>query len=245
MKKSHGQSNLTKLFFVTMFIIATSFSVDAQADARMDALKNGEIKTNIAFQKDKEYGSINVEAMVSADPGLVFEVFTDINSWRVWMPLLIDAFFYSPAAMQNIPGDPQKVDKDENFFAQIKKNFPGVSPKPDPQGVSSRIAYESYDFPWPISNDWAVHKYRFDASKYNEKKYSAKWFKVYEKNKIGSAGSWSAEPFPGVDGATLMKYSFRTKAKKGIALVLFKVGVKKSISNLVKALRSETEKRSK
>lgn len=202
-------------------------------------LARGDVEIQIRFAEGKEYGTIDVQALVPAPPRAVWQLYTRVNSWRLWMPMVIDAFFYSAQAAAAIPQD---VEKDERVFGDLRRRYPGTAVAPGGHGVETRVAYESYDLPWPIANNWAVHRYTYDARRADHGTFEARWVKVYERNPVGSAGLFRVEPFPGQPDATLLTYQFRTKAKSGLTLALFRMGVRRSIDRFVAALRAEVAK---
>ncbi len=187
------------------------------------------------FPKEEEQGTVHVEATIRATPEVVWSILTNANRWRQWMPMVMESYFYSGQAAQAIP---QQITKDRAFFDQLRTQHPGTATPPPPQGVQSRVTFEAYDLPWPIKNEWVVRRYRYDAARAREHYYRVGWKRVWNQD-VPEEGYWELRPHPEHAGATHFTYHFRVKAKRGVALALFKGGVKRSINHFIRAIREQ------
>lgn len=194
----------------------------------------------INFPKAEALGTIDVTIHIMAPPKIVWEVLTETARWSQWMPYAARVQYLSEAAAQALP---PVMKKDLPFFESLLQVHPHAAPPPSAMGKSHRVAYESYDLPWPIKNDWVVRKYRFDAQRAAAHYFSASWDKVYDPEEPGSDGYWFIEPADEGATASTFRYHLRVKAKRGLALAMFQIGVKKILKTQIRAVRTEAERR--
>ena len=230
---------IRKIAITTCAVLLVSLSLAPVVHAKQTPLKDGGIHIKIVFPTEAIHGSIHVEAMIPAMPEVIWSALVDVNRWRTWVPMVIEAFFYSPKAKKAIPADAKK---EQEFFKGLKQKYPGTASTPPMNGKARRATYEFYNLPWPIKDEWVVRKYLFDASKAGERKYKATWEKVWDTSP-GKEGYWTLEPFEGDANKTLLIYHFRTKSKIGIKQQLFRVGVKGAVERFIRAIRKEARGR--
>ncbi len=199
-----------------------------------DNVANGDIDITLAFPGDDVPGTVRVHAMIDADPEKVWALVTNINDWKGWMPMVMEAHFYSDEFVKALPAS---VNKDEALFKKLETQFPGHNVAPPLEGTSTRVAFESYDLPWPIANNWSVRRYQYDNSQAATHRYLVSFRKIYERDIKGQEGTWTFEPMPAKSGATLLTYELRTKPQHGFALTLFKIGVKHTVEHMIAAIR--------
>ncbi|MBI2343024.1 MAG: SRPBCC family protein [Deltaproteobacteria bacterium] len=192
----------------------------------------------LAFPKAEAYGTVHVEAVIAASPEVVWVVLTDVDRWRGWMPLVMRAQFFSAAATTAIPTG---VTKDRALFTELLDQHPGTAGAPSMHGVTPRTTFEAYDLPWPIKNEWVVRHYTYDASQAAKHRFRATWRKAWGDGQ--PEGYWEISPHGDAVTASRLVYHYRVKAKRGLALGLFKAGVKRASRQLVEAIRREALRR--
>jgi hypothetical protein len=208
--------------------------VPGEALAKAKTLDQGAVHKRLAFSKAEAFGTVHVQAVINAPSSRVWNLFANLNGWRGWMPLVMEAYFFSDGAARAIP---KVVTKDRALFDRLRQQHPGKASVPAGKGRSSRVSFEAFDLPWPIKNEWVVNRYTFDASKANTGRYRVTWHKVWFTQQ---GGYWTLEPFRNDPKRTLLTYHFNVRAKRGLTLVLFKMGVKRTINRMIKAMRKRT-----
>lgn len=219
-----------KIFFAAICVMLGLF--------RPASAGESEMTTSISFPKAEEYGTVHVEATIHASPEVVWEILTDMNQWRSWMPMVKASYFYSAPAVAAIPAN---VSKDQALFDRIHQEHPGSESAPPAKGVTRRTTFESYNLPWPIKDEWVVRHYTYDATLARDHRYRASWRKVW--GDLPEDGHWFITPHPINADAAYFIYHFRVKAKRGVALALFSAGIKHSVKKFIKAIRAEAAKR--
>ena len=200
------------------------------------SLAPGLLTQTLDFPKEEGYGTIHVEAQLKASPEAVWHVLVRPQHWSRWMPMLSRSWFYSDEAIRAIP--PQ-VPKKKKLFEELYEQFPEpavVRIEQDPAWEG--IAFEEYNIPWPIQDEWVVRRYQFDSRKKGEGVYKAQWGKIFDGSRE-IEGYWHIEPSLTLAGGTHFVYHYRVKAKTGVAMVLFKWAVRRTIDKMVHAIEKE------
>jgi len=207
------------------------------AQARLDInekMDQGHIFKEITIPEGSDRAKVLVNAVINSPPEAVWAALIDIGSWPKWLPMNRVAYFLSPEAEKLITPD---LAKDHDKVLEINKQSPPAKETSQYSGHWERMAYEEYDLPWPLKNEWVVRRYKYDESADLRK---ASWKRVDSKRNDDD-GSWEVKPWK--DGRTRLIYLYYVKAKKGVPQPIFKTAVSLTVNSMIKALRHEASRR--
>ena len=211
--------------------------VPALSDARPDydeQMDQGHIFKEITIPEGQNYANVIVNAVINAPPQLVWATLIDIARWPKWLPMNRKAGFVSPTAATLIT--PENA-RDRAKVLEINTQNPPLKDASQRSGHWEQVAYEEYDLPWPLKNEWVVRKYKFDESAQLSR---ASWRRVDSKRDVDD-GYWEVRSWK--DGRTHLTYYYSVKAKENVPEVVFKGAVSLTVGSMIKALRHEVTKR--
>jgi hypothetical protein len=127
------------------------------------------------------------------------------------------------------------VDKEEVLIINAK--YPAATQAKTEKNTWQCIAYEDFNLPWPLKNQWQVKRYTFEDSQDMRR---AVWRKVATVDNKDD-GFWEITPWK--DGATHLRYYYRVKAKRSVPDPIFRTAVSFTVNSMIKALRREAKRR--
>lgn len=201
------------------------------ADERLDT---GSIIKEIKIPEGQLYADVLVNAVIDSPPKAVWAALIDIGGWPKWLPMNRKAWFFSPAAEKLITDE---ISHDKAKVLAINAENPPTSDVAEQHGHWEHVAYEEYDLPWPIKNEWVVRRYKYDEA---TDLFRASWKRVDSK-RDGDDGYWEVRPWK--DGRTHITYYYSVKAKESVPEIVFKTAVSMTVNSMIKALRHESVKR--
>lgn len=223
------------IFTMACIVILTAWNI---AHARPDVnerLKNGAIIKNITIPANENWAYVNVEAIIDAPIGSVWAKLKDIPRWPKWLPMSEEADFLSREAAEKITPE---MAGDKEQIISLGENFPASRDENAQSGHWQRMAYEYYNLPWPIKNEWVVRDYTYDES---ETLCRASWRRV-DSNDAREDGHWELKPWGENGEKTDLRYYYRVKPKEGFPHPIFKAAVSLTVSSMIKAIRRETHR---
>jgi len=224
-------------FFRVFILLIFLLFVPALSQARPDydeKMDQGHIFKEITIPEGSDRANVLVNAVINSPPEVVWAALIDINRWPKWLPMNRVAYFVSPEAEKLITPE---AAKDHAKVLEINKQNPPAKETTKFSGHWEHTAYEEYDLPWPLKNEWVVRRYQYDEGADIRK---ASWKRV-DSTRDEDDGSWEVRPWK--DGHTHLTYLYRVKAKEGVPQVIFKTAVSMTVNSMIKALRHESARR--
>ncbi|MFH1830175.1 MAG: SRPBCC family protein [Pseudomonadota bacterium] len=224
---------VTASFFLFLFLLV-ALPAWATLPTIEERLNAGGIITEISIPEAGTLAHVNVQAIINSPPIAVWQALKDIEGWPGWLPMSKTARFLSEAAESRITAE---IAKNRDEVVAIDTQYPNDDHGNGGAGHWQRLAYEEYDLPWPIKNEWVVRRYTYDEG---EDKSRASWRKV-DGSSTDDDGFWEVGAWK--DGKTYLRYYYRVKVKKGAPEPLFKAAVSLTVNSMIKALRREAKRR--
>lgn len=229
---------MKKTFVLTLSMICIAVIAGSAAHAKLPTpeqrLDSGGILKDITIPGDSNMAHVTVRAIIDAPPAVVWGALKDIARWPNWLPMSKEAHFLSKEAEPLITTD---VAVSQEKVIAIDRAHPNQESGNDGKGSWQRLAYEEYDLPWPIQNEWVVRRYSYHEGAEVQK---ASWRKLVSEN-AQEDGYWEVSGWK--DGKTHLKYYYVVKVKGHAPEPLFKAAVSLTVNSMIKALRKEVKKR--
>lgn len=221
------------IFLLTIFIIP--LVADAGKLSLEERLDVGGIVKEINIPKEEQWAYVYVRAIIKSKPETVWLTLADIDKWPSWLPMTRNAWFVSPEAASKITPE---VARNRDDVLKINYENPPITVQENEKGGWQRVAYEEYDLPWPIKNEWVVRRYDFNDESDVKR---ATWRKIASTDDKND-GYWEIKSWK--DGKTHLTYYYRIK-KKNVPDSVFRTAVSLTVNSMIKALRRESAEREK
>ena len=228
--------NLRCSFLLLLIIIFLSGNASlGHTQSNIDArLKEGEI---IACSEDVEGTRVKkgtVTGVINVPPETVWQVITDNNNFKKFMPQTLDSLIVTKEKVAKIlKKNPKKRSQIEKL---LNKQVPHSLP-PQPPGKKRVVYFYSLlDFPWPISNRWYIIKINRDETRAAEHIYFDSWNLEIGNLKMNQ-GFWLLEPF----GESCTKATYQLLIDPGghIPKFFIDIGTKVTMPNVIRAVREQ------
>ncbi|MHB8068827.1 MAG: SRPBCC family protein [Desulfobaccales bacterium] len=179
-------------------------------------LKKGEI---IVSAKEVDGTSLKrgeVMGVIDASPETVWQVITDINNYKHFMPRTLNSMTVAgdklPQILKRRPGSPEELE-------QLLGPVPAETANSRlPGGKFICYLYSHLNFPWPCKNRWYILKLELDETSAARHRYRSSWSLVIG-NLRENLGEWILEPFD----STRTKVTYRLLTDPGGAIPDFLV----------------------
>ena len=197
-----------------------------------DRLGSGEI---ISFCDDVPGTSQKrgeVMGVIDAPPEIVWQVITDVNNYKDFMPRTLKSMAVRPEKLKGIlaqnPAAPPEVE------ALLDAAPPDPATYRVPGRKYSIYLYSLLDFPWPVSNRWYIIKILQDETLGASHIYKSSW-SLEIGNLRENCGEWLLEPF----GKNKTKVTYRLLTDPGGHLPNFltKKGTAVTMPQIISAVR--------
>lgn len=225
---------MRKLVFALILLMVPLFA-DARLPSLEERLDVGGIVTDIRIPKEERWAYVYVQAVIESNPETVWSTLADVDNWPSWLPMTRKAWFVSSEAASKITPE---VAKNREDVLKINDENPPTAIRKNEEHSWQRVAYEEYDLPWPLKNEWVVRRYTFNDE---EKIKRATWRKIAATDDKDD-GYWEIRSWK--NGNTHLTYYYRI-TKKDVPDPLFKTAVSLTVNSMIKALRRESAKREK
>lgn len=213
------------------FVLIPAFCLaDQTAEQR---LEEGHIIKSISMPRDQEYAYVNVKVLVDASTARVWDLLVDIWRWPMWLPMNRMAGLLSPKAASFVD---KSVAGSKDETLRLASQYPiDRSQSHDPNSWRN-MAYEYYDLPWPIKNEWMVRWYSY---KVDGDVHKASW-RGFSAPDGRDDGFWEVRPWK--DSRALLHYYYRVRASKNVPPVAFKAAISLTVNQMIRALKKEAMK---
>lgn len=179
-------------------------------------LKAGEIVTTAKEVKGTSVKRGEVMGVINASPEIVWQVITDINSYKNFMPRTLNSM---AVAADKVPLIVQRKPDSAADVEQLIGPLPaGTATARVPGGKYISYLYSHLNFPWPCKNRWYIIKLSQDETRAAQHCYHSSWSLVIG-NLRENLGEWILEPFE----ATRTKVTYRLLTDPGGSIPEFLV----------------------
>ena len=195
-------------------------------------LAAGEIMVSAKEISGKALKCGEMTGVVDAAPEIVWQVITDINAYKFFMPRTLNSMAVAPEKLPLLlQRRPSRAEEVEQILGPIPADPAGTR---IPDGKYSVYLYSHLNFPWPCNNRWYIIKLMQDETRAGEHCYQSSWSLV-SGNLRENSGEWLLEPFE----ATKTKVTYRLLTDPGGAIPGFLVdrGTCTIMPQIIKAVR--------
>jgi len=177
-----------------------------------------------------------VVGVIDASPETVWQVITDINNYKHFMPQTLNSMAVAadklPQILQRRPGSPEEV---EQLLGPVPAD---TASSRLPGGKYTSYLYSHLNFPWPCKNRWYIIKLLQDETRAAQHYYHSSWSLVIG-NLRENLGEWILEPFE----ATRTKVTYRLLTDPGGSIPEFLVnqGTCTTLPQIITAVKKRTD----
>lgn len=172
-----------------------------------------------------------VIGVIDASPHIVWEVITDNNHFKDFMPNTLESLVVDtnliPIIRKRRPGKACQVE--EIIGKAVDPNIYRVK-----GGKYFVYFYSLLDFPWPISNKWYIIKIDRDETRATEGIYRSSW-EMAAGNLRTNQGYWLLEPYS--KQRTKATYSLLTDPGGYVPDSLINIGTTVTMPDIIQAVR--------
>jgi ribosome-associated toxin RatA of RatAB toxin-antitoxin module len=208
----------------------------AQEEIR-NKLDRGEVIVSAREEPGSPVKHAEMTGIIDASPEVVWQVITDVNSFKYFMPRTLNSMAVAPEKIPEIvkkkPTQAKEVEKllGPTFIDPAKYRVPG--------GKYTVYHYSNLDFPWPCSNRWYILKGIQDETQAAQHHYHTSWSLVIGNLKTNS-GEWILEPYG--NHQTKAVYRLNTDPGGAIPGFLVQEGTCSTMPQIIKAVRERAAK---
>jgi hypothetical protein len=197
-------------------------------------LAAGEIIVSIKEVPGKSLNCAEMVGVVDAPPEIVWQVITDVNNYKNFMPRTRNNMAVAPEKI------PVILHRKATQPEEVEQLLGPLPPDPDiyriPGGTYTIYIYSNLEFPWPCNNRWCIVKEVRNETQARQHVYHTSWSLVTGNLKENSGG-WILEPF----GSTKTKAIYKLCADPGGSIPKFLVnqGTLITMPQIIKAVRKQ------
>ncbi|MHB9073928.1 MAG: SRPBCC family protein [Desulfobaccales bacterium] len=226
------------LLWVAAIILALGLSAQAGPGEEIRSrLDKGEIIVAAQDKPDSSLKSAEMTAIINAPPEIVWQIITDLNSFKFFMPRTQASVAVAPEKVPEIVKmKPTRADEVEKLLPRTPANPANYR---IPGGKYTVFHYSNLDFPFPCSNRWYIVKGVNDETRGAQHYYQLSWSLVIGNLKENS-GEWILEPY----GANQTKATYRLITDPGGAIpgFLIKQGTCSTMPQIIQVVRERAAK---
>jgi ribosome-associated toxin RatA of RatAB toxin-antitoxin module len=177
-----------------------------------------------------------VVGVIDASPETVWQVITDINNYKHFMPRTLNSM---AVAADKLPEILQKRPSQAKEVEQLLGPVPADTASSRlPGGKYTSYLYSHLNFPWPCQNRWYIIKLQQDETRAAQHCYHSSWSLVMG-NLRENLGEWILEPFD----ATRTKVTYRLLTDPGGAIPNFLVnqGTNTTLPQIITAVKKRVD----
>lgn len=228
---------LWTLFCLFLIPQLTMAKFHPEADA---TLEKSQFWTQIYFKPDSETAVMNFRVWFEGAPEDVFKVLTDVASFKEKMNNYNEARVLTPALYKKIQAAyPKDADAVKQLVGSNK-----ISSEHNRQKHQNwtDYAFFEFNFPWPLTDRWAVQKMRIDETNHQKGEYKLD-YKMTVGNFKALSGYWRLKPVEGHPHLT--EFYGRYESDPGMAVPKFlakkgmRIGLKKDVEQYRKIIKAK------
>lgn len=226
------------VLFGAALILTVGFAAQAATgEAIRSRLDKGEIIVAAKEEPGSSVKHAEMTGIIAAPPEVVWQVITDVNSFKYFMPRTLNSMAVAPEKIPEIlkkkPTEAKEVEKllGSTFVNPANYRVPG--------GKYAVYHYSDLELPWPCSNRWYIIKAVQDETQAAQHRYHTSWSLVIGNLKTNS-GEWILEPY----GSNQTKAIYRINTDPGGSIPGFLVqeGTCSTMPQIIKAVRERAAK---
>lgn len=200
-------------------------------------LDKGEVIVSAKEEPGSSLKRARMEAIIEAPPEIVWQIITDVNAFKFFMPRTLTSMAVAPGKI------PVIVAKNPTQAAEVEKMLGPVPANPAdyriPGGKYAIYHYSNLSFPWPCNNRWYIVKGMHDETQAAQHAYRLNWSLIIGNLKENS-GEWLLEPYG--QGQTKATYHLNTDPGGAIPDFLIKQGTCTTMPQIIQAVRERAAK---
>lgn len=195
-------------------------------------LAAGEIIVSTKEVPGKSLQCAEMVGVIDAPPEIVWQVITDVNHAKNFMPRILNSMAVAPEKI------PVILRSGATRAEEVEQLLGPIPADPDnyriPGGTYIVYSYSKVDLPWPLNDRWHITKGLRDETRAAQHYYHNSWSLVAG-NLRENAGEWILEPF----GSAKTKATYRlcTDPGGGIPQFLVTRGSHSTMPHIMKAVR--------
>lgn len=220
--------------------IFAAFSFVPQAGAQVgmgSKLAAGEIIVSTQEEQGSSLKHAEMTAIINAPPEIVWQIITEVNAYKFFMPRTIASMAVAPEMV------PEIVNKKPTRAEEVEKLLPRTPANPAsyriPGDIYTVYHYSNLNFPFPCNNRWYIVKVINNETRAGQHAYHLSWSLVIGNLKENS-GEWILEPFG--NNKTKATYRLNTDPGGSIPDFLIKQGTNSTMPQIIKAVRERASK---
>jgi ribosome-associated toxin RatA of RatAB toxin-antitoxin module len=223
------------------FVLTLGFAAQAgTGEVIRSRLDKGEIIVAAHDTPDSSLKSVEMTAIINAPPEIVWQIITDVNNFKSFMPRTKASMAVAPEKIPLIlQKKPTRAQEVEKLIGPTPAN-PASSRIPG--GKYTIYHFSNLDFPWPCSNRWYIVKSVQDETRAAQHDYHITWSLVIGNLKENS-GEWILEPYD--TNQTKAIYRLSTDPGGAIPGFLIKQGTCSTLPQIITAVRERAAKLSR
>jgi ribosome-associated toxin RatA of RatAB toxin-antitoxin module len=219
-------------------ILCLGFAPQAGAqDEGRSKSDEGEISVSLQSVPGTYIKRAEMTGVIDAPPEVVWQVITDLNNFKFFMPRTLTSMAVAPEKVTEI------VQKKPTRAAEVEKLLGPTPANPAsyriPGGKYTVYHYSNLDLPWPCRNRWYILKGIQDEEQAAQHRYRISWSLVIGNLKENS-GEWMLEPYG--TNRTKVRYRLCTDPGGEIPGFLVKQGTCTTLPQIIKAVREQAAK---
>ncbi|MBI1909073.1 MAG: hypothetical protein HYS22_02760 [Deltaproteobacteria bacterium] len=240
---------LSLLFF--LLVIPGFLKADELAlpQGRQKQLEDWKIITASRYHEESGGFEAKAEGLIPADPEQVWLLVTDFNHWKDIFPHVMVSQEVSPPVLDQIrqtlktgPLPDEVLEAWRSRLEKIKEGSWWVGGAPlGGTPFWEGYLFEIYDFPWPVTNRWAVNRLVMDETGVMMRQYQLHWTMLIGTFKQ-SEGYFKIGPYG--KNSRLTDFVVYMKNDPGLRVpkTLLKMGSHLSLPNVVRGVRNEVSR---
>lgn len=219
-----------------IFSPGLAFGVGTQDDLD-HKLAAGEIIVSTKEVPGQSLKCAEMMGVVDAPPEIVWQVISDINNFKNFMPRTLNSMTVAPEKIPLIMQKrPTRADEVEKLLGPIPADPASYC---IPGGTYTVYSYNNIDLPWPCKNRWYIIKGIRDETRATQHYYHTSWSLVIG-NLRENSGEWILEPFG--SAKTKAIYKLCTDPGGNIPKFIVTQGTCTTMPQIIKAVRKRAAK---
>ncbi len=213
------------IFFPGSGLCATQVDLDHK-------LATGEIIVSTKEVPGQSLKCAEMVGVVDAPPEIVWQVITDVNNFKNFMPRTHNSMAVAPEKIPLIlQRKPTRAEEVEQLLGPIPADPANYR---IPGGIYTVYFYSNLDLPWPCNNRWYIIKGLRDETQAAQHHYHSSWTLVTG-NLRQNSGEWILEPF----GSAKTRATYKLCVDPGGFIPKFLVtqGTCTTMPQIIKAVR--------
>ena len=216
---------------IMIFLVSPFFSLNLNRDYRLDReiiekLRRGKVYTQITPLPGSNTYKCRAIGIVYAPREKIWEVLSDYNRFKDFMPNISESFIVHKGAIKEIEKKGENEIKDWQNFEKMLMEFSNEQIEGD-----LLYFYNRFNLPWPLKDRYYILKLWRSPKSY------AFYWKLFLGNTRVNDGSWSLVPFDKSERKTLAIYTLYVDPGISVSSTLTRMAMKFALPGTINAVR--------